>query len=123
MSGFRGKRHGKRMHDPADLPSSAVSALRSAMILEGTPMSDLDDDEWIMAQESMGATGVRNVHDTMSGLFQMSEANREAFTPRGEASVGNAVEEARGALRYVKQRYGSAKAARSFWEKHHWLGA
>ncbi len=117
MSGFRGKRHSKAMHDPAKLPSSATTALRSAMISEGASMSDFDDLAWIMAQESMGVPGIRNLHNTVSGLFQLTAHSRDTFYPRGQASVGDAAEEARGGIRYIKKTYGSVKAARHFWEK------
>lgn len=122
MSRFRGKRHSKAMHDPAKLPSSVKDALRSAMISEGVPMSDYDDLAWILAQESNGVPGIPNTSgtSTASGLFQMTAANRQDFYPRGEMSVGSAIEEAGGCIRYMEQTYGSATVARCFWEKHHW---
>ncbi len=85
-------------------------------------MSEYDDLAWILAQEPTGVPGIQNMSgsSTASGLFQTTAANRQAFYPRGETSVGSAIEEARGGIRYIEQNYGSAAAARRFWEEHHW---
>jgi hypothetical protein len=40
--------------------------------------------------------------------------------PRGAASLGDAVDECIGGIRYVRQRYHTAHDARQFWEQHHW---
>ena len=120
MSNFRARRHGKELKDPKLVPSSSVDALKIAMRLESIPAQQYDDLLWIMTQESVGIPGVENGSTTASGLFQMNEAARQAFYPRGDASVGNAIEEAQGAIRYMLSRYGSAAEARRFWDIHHW---
>jgi SLT domain-containing protein len=53
------------------------------------------------------------------GLYQLTAANYH-FNPHGAASFGNAVEEAQGGIRYIKQRYGTADNAATFWQSHHW---
>jgi SLT domain-containing protein len=89
------------------------------MELEKIPLADYDDLLWIMAQESSGVVGVRNPTSTARGLFQLLNSQSD-LNPNGESSFGNAVEECQGGIRYIMGRYHSAKAARRFWEKHHW---
>ncbi len=91
------------------------------MIIEDLPQNDFDDLKWIMAQESMGIPGAPNQQgSTASGLFMVLDDQKKSFYPHGEASVGNAIEEAQGGIRYILTRYGSVAEARRFWERHHW---
>lgn len=101
-----------------DLPHSSVEALRTAMQLEGVPDSWFNDLAWIMAQESEGKVDVRNPGSSARGLFQLTRVNY-SLNPNGELSFGNAVDEARGGIRYIRQRYHTAQAARTFWVSHH----
>ncbi len=90
------------------------------MVAEGVPASNFDDLLWIMAQESEGQIGVANQQGSSArGLFQLLKAQYSLY-PRGEASLGNAVEECRGGIRYVVGRYRTAAVARAFWETHRW---
>ena len=69
----------------------------------------------------MGEVGVRNRSGSSArGLYQLLKEQWPLYLPRGPASIGNAVEECQGGIRYIKDRYGSASAARIFWNKHHW---
>ncbi len=89
------------------------------MALENQPQEAANDFLWIMAQESEGVVDKRNFASSARGLFQLLKALYH-FNPNGEASFGNAIEEAQGGIRYIVDRYGTAAAARQFWEKHHW---
>ncbi len=91
------------------------------MTLEGVPVSDYDDLLWIMAQESMGEVGVRNqAGSSARGLYQLLREQWPKYDPHGEASIGDAVQECQGGIRYIKDRYGRVAEARAFWNKHHW---
>ena len=105
--------------NPALVPVEVQHALREALQREGVPATQYDDLLWIIAQESGGHIGVRSACSTARGLFQLLRAHY-CLNPDGEHSFGNAVEECRGGIRYVMKRYGSAGAAKLFWEKHHW---
>ena len=73
-----------------------------------------------MAQESGGKVGVANQQGSSArGLFQLLKPQFYLY-PNGEASLGNAVEECQGGIRYVVGRYHTAVAARAFWERHRW---
>ncbi len=102
------------------LPQSALDALRQAMLLENLPMSQFDDMAWIMAQESEGVVGIpNNQGGTAIGLFQLQPSNYH-FYPNGENSIGNAVEEAQGGIRYMRANYGTAAKAKAAWiRKYH----
>lgn len=43
-----------------------------------------------------------------------------SYNPNGVRSFGNPVEEAQGGIRYMKQRFKNASAARQFWQKKKW---
>ena len=112
--------HRKQIKDPRLVPSSSVDALRIAMMNDGIPSYEFNDLLWIMTQESVGVPGVNNGTTTASGLFQLVETQRQAFYPNGDSSIGNAVEESEGGIRYMLDRYGTAAKARKFWNVHHY---
>ena len=105
--------------NPSTVPASSQSALKQAIKAEGLDDAEFDDLLWIMAQESGGVVDIRNAHSTARGLFQLLK-DGYSLNPKGEASFGNAVEECQGGIHYIVGRYHTAKAARAFWEKHHW---
>ena len=94
-------------------------ALTQAMALEGVPSSWQSRLRFIMAQESGGQVDAKSPIHSARGLYQLTAANYH-FNPHGAASFGNAVEEAQGGIRYIKQRYGTADRAATFWQSHHW---
>ncbi len=89
------------------------------MTLENVPQSWQAGLRFIMAHESGGQVDVRNPVHSARGLFQLTAALYH-LNPHGTASFGNAVEEAQGGIRYIKQRYGTADNAVAFWQQHHW---
>ncbi len=101
------------------IPAASDAALSRAMALEGVPSSWQAGLRFIMAQESGGRVDVRNPVHSARGLFQLTAANYH-FNPDGSASFGDAVQEAQGGIRYIRQRYGSADNAVTFWQQHHW---
>jgi len=101
------------------ISSTTKAALSKAMKLEHVLPAQDDDLLWIMAQESSGQVNARNPHSTAGGLFQLLRNNYD-LNPNGIKSFGDDVEECQGGIRYIVQRYHSARAARQFWEKHHW---
>lgn len=103
----------------AAVPQTVQQALREAMRIEKVSPVEFDDLLWILAQESGGVIGIRNKKSTARGLFQLLSA-QYGLNPQGERSFGNAVEECQGGIRYILGRYKNARAARAFWEKHHW---
>jgi hypothetical protein len=104
---------------PASVPASSDAALSQAMTIENVPASWKSSLSAIMAQESGGQVNVQAPHHSARGLFQLTAANYH-YNPNGAASFGNAVQEAQGGIRYVRQRYGSADNAAAFWQAHHW---
>ena len=108
-----------REKQTAALPTQATDALRQAMVAEGVPASWEDDLAFIMAQESGGRVNARNPVHSARGLYQLTAAHYH-LNPRGAASFGNAKEEAQGGIRYIRNRYGTAGNAVTFWRQHHW---
>lgn len=62
-------------------------------------------------------TGIRS---HAAGLGQLQPSGMAKFQPSGLRGIGDALEEAVGMLRYIKDRYGSMDAAWDFWQKHNW---
>jgi hypothetical protein len=54
-----------------------------------------------------------------AGLFQLTAAHYH-LNANGVLSFGNAVEEAQGGIRYIRQRYGTADNAVAFRQRHRW---
>ncbi len=106
-----------RYQDPTNLPPESAEALKTAMVQTDTPVDWYGDLAWIMMQESSGIVGVRNPSSTAAGLFQLETYD---LMPHGSASLGNAVEECVGGIKYIDQRYGTAAAAKVFWMDHGW---
>ena len=122
----RGAAHGAHAHHHARAQKSASvitdtvqHALAQAMRLEQVPASWHAGLQFIMAQESAGKVGVRNHVDTARSLFQLTRASY-GLNPNGAGSFGNAVEEAQGGIRYIRQRYGTADNAADFWRQRRW---
>jgi SLT domain-containing protein len=89
------------------------------MMLENVSISWNDSLRFIMGKESGGKVGAQNPSSSARGLFQLTAANYN-LNPNGAASFGNGVEEARGGIRYIKQRYGTADNAMAHWQELHW---
>jgi SLT domain-containing protein len=106
-------------HRVEDVPHHVLDALRNAIDLEHEPTDWFEDLAWIMAQESSGRVGIQNGHSSARGLFQLTRVNYHLM-PHGASSFGNAIDECRGGIRYVRQRYHTAQHARDFWQQHHW---
>jgi len=93
--------------------------LQQAMQRENVPSSWQDHLQFIMSKESGGNVGAASPYHSARGLFQLTAANYH-FNPNGARSFGDAVEEAQGGIRYIKDRYGTAENAVQFWQQHHW---
>ncbi len=98
---------------------AADAALTQAMMLENVSISWNDSLRFIMGKESGGQVGIQNPSSSARGLFQLTAANYN-LNPNGAASFGNGVEEARGGIRYIKQRYGTADNAMAHWQQLQW---
>jgi SLT domain-containing protein len=112
--------------DPAAAAARAASiqartdaALRQAMTIEGVLRSWQPALRFIMAQESAGKVDARNPVHSARGLFQITAAHYH-LNANGVLSFGNAVEEAQGGIRYIRQRYGTADNAVAFRQRHRW---
>lgn len=103
---------------PSVIPADVDRSLKRAMELEGVPDSWRSGLRFIVAQESDGRVGVQNSRSSARGLFQLTRANWH-YNPQGQDSFGNAVDEARGGIRYIKARYGTVDKAMAFWRRHH----
>ena len=112
-------RHSVSQRHPATTPISADAALAQAMALENVPASWRDGLRYIMNKESGGQVGIKNPAHSARGLFQLTAVNYH-LNPNGAASFGNAVEEAQGGIRYIRQRYHTADNAVVHWQQHHW---
>lgn len=103
-----GHEQGTAIQRPAaTTTSSAVSSNTSSSALSG---SEASAQAWIAARESGGSYSARN--GQYIGKYQLS-----ASYLNGDYSAAN---QDRVANNYVKSRYGSWRAAQSFWQSHGW---
>lgn len=105
-------------HHAATATAATSAALSQAMAAESVPQSWHRGLQFIMMQESGGRVGVRNHASSARGLFQLTAAHYP-LNPHGAASFGNAVEEAQGGIRYIKERYGTVDNAVAHWRYRH----
>jgi hypothetical protein len=103
----------------ATAPGASINALSQAMALEGVPASWQPGLTFIMAHESGGKVDAQSPVHSARGLYQLTAANYH-YNPNGAASFGNAVQEAQGGIRYIRDRYGTADNAVAFWRQHRW---
>ena len=109
----------RRENPVSMIPPQTDAALQQAMALEGVPDAWQSGLRFIMAQESGGRVDAENPVHSARGLFQLTAVHYR-LNPNGVRSFGNAVEEAQGGIRYIRQRYGTADQAVAFWRQHHW---
>ncbi|MGI3778129.1 MAG: hypothetical protein ACRYGC_12630 [Janthinobacterium lividum] len=117
--GAHARHHVHAQKSASVITDTVQHALAQAMRLEQVPASWHAGLQFIMAQESAGKVGVRNHVDTARSLFQLTRASY-GLNPNGAGSFGNAVEEAQGGIRYIRQRYGTADNAADFWRQRRW---
>jgi len=110
------------------LPDEIMNAARKGLEAENLGWNSFMTDGvsnirslgWIIANESTGEVGVQNRDGSSArGLGQLMPPNWKYY-PHGEQSLGNAVEEVQGIIRYSKDRYGTLKKAKEFWMKNCW---
>lgn len=79
-------------------------------------------ESWIVMHESGGRTNAQNPTSTAFGLGQLLIANRQHYgailgVPANTTDYGAQLKMFR---MYVRDRYGTAENAKSFWQAHHW---
>jgi hypothetical protein len=83
-------------------------------------MSQLSSSErYIIQHESGGSTTAKNPHSSAFGLGQLLISNRRHYLG-GNAGTTDPGLQLRAFRSYVRDRYGNADRAASFWRKHHW---
>lgn len=77
-----------------------------------------NNNEWpaIWAELKRGTMTARS---SATGLGQLLLQNVDKYYPSGRAGIGNALEEAVGMLRYIKDRYGTPEKAWALYGKRH----
>jgi hypothetical protein len=77
------------------------------------------------AASSAGSSSAAEAPSTSGDVSQALRTAMEKLTrasynlnPNGAQSFGNAVEEAQGGIRYIRQRYQTADNAVQFWQRH-----
>lgn len=76
-------------------------------------------EQWLINKESGGRTTAKNPTSTAFGLGQLLLANRKKYLGADYATTD--YNKQLGAFRaYVRDRYKTAEAAKSFWEQRRW---
>jgi hypothetical protein len=74
----------------------------------------------IIQHESGGRTHAKNPHSSAFGLGQLIYANRVHYLGRANANTTDYNRQLGAMQHYIRDRYGSATRAWSFWQRHHW---
>lgn len=109
-----GKKSGMDFSGVANGPVKNMAKQMLEAMGWGDQFGDLD---WLLTRESGWNPNAQNPTSTAYGLFQFlngtwgSVGAKKTSDPRAQLEAG---------LKYIKQRYGDVKGARSFWERNHW---
>ncbi|WP_350309933.1 transglycosylase SLT domain-containing protein [Brevibacterium sp. H-BE7] len=109
-----GKKSGMDFSGVANGPVKSMAKQMLESMGWGNQFGDLD---WLLTRESGWNPNAQNPTSTAYGLFQFlngtwgSVGATKTSDPRAQLEAG---------LKYIKQRYGDVKGARSFWERNHW---
>jgi len=76
-------------------------------------------ERYIISHESGGSTTAKNPTSTAFGLGQLLIANRRHYLGSNANTTDPALQ-LKAFRGYVKDRYGNADRAASFWRSHHW---
>lgn len=83
----------------------------------GIDPADIPSLKWIIQHESGGNPTAQNPNSTAYGLMQFLDSTWGNY---GYEKTSDPVQQLIAGNAYIKQRYGSADAAKAFWEKNHW---
>ena len=112
-----GKTAGAGGADFSNVANGPIKQMAKQM-LEAMGWGDqFGDLNWLLTRESGWNPNAQNPTSTAYGLFQFlnstwgSVGGSKTSDPRMQLEYG---------LKYIKQRYGDVRGARSFWQRNHW---
>lgn len=73
--------------------------------------------KWIINMESGGNPNAENPNSTAYGLMQLKD---ETWELCGSAKTSDPVQQIVAGIDYIKQRYGTAENAKTFWQQNNW---
>lgn len=73
--------------------------------------------KWIINMESSGNPNAKNPNSTAYGLMQFLDNTWDNY---GHTKTADPVQQVVAGIDYIKQRYGTADNAKTFWQKNHW---
>ncbi|WP_181272836.1 phage tail tape measure protein [Brevibacterium oceani] len=103
--------------DFSNVASGPVKTMAKDMLKQMGWEDQFGDLNWLLTRESGWNPKAQNPTSTAYGLFQFlnstwgSVGGSKTSDPRKQLEYG---------LKYIQQRYGDVKGARSFWERNHW---
>lgn len=109
-----GKNSGMDFSNVANGPIKTMARQMLESMGWGDQFGDLN---WLLTRESGWNPNAQNPTSTAYGLFQFLNGTwgtvgaKKTSDPRAQLEAG---------LKYIKQRYGDVRGARSFWERNNW---
>ena len=114
----KAKEYGKNSGmDFSNVAAGPVKAMAKQMLEQmgwGDQFGDLD---WLLTRESGWRPTAQNPKSTAYGLFQFLNGT---WGTVGGSKTSDPKKQLEYGLKYIKQRYGDVKGARSFWNSHNW---
>ena len=98
---------------------------RRTIIVEPSQYQDVNDPDlaWLISKESGGRTSAKNPKSSAFGVGQLLSANRRQYAAQlgiSNPDTTDYAEQLKMMTKYIKDRYGSPKAARTFHQQHGW---
>ncbi|MCI4013017.1 transglycosylase SLT domain-containing protein [Brevibacterium sp. ZH18] len=103
--------------DLSNVASGPVKTMAKQMLEQMGWGDQFGDLNWLLTRESGWNPNAQNPSSSAYGLFQFlnstwgSVGGHKTSDPKLQLEYG---------LKYIKQRYGDVKGAKSFWNSHHW---
>lgn len=103
--------------DLTGIDGDTVAQVKEVFARHGWTGGEWDAAQWIIGKESGWDPQATNPSSGAYGLFQFLGSTKDQYLPGPDYSVPT---QADAGARYIKDRYGSPTAAKSFWEANNW---
>ncbi len=103
--------------DFSNVAAGPVKTMARDMLKQMGWEDQFGDLDWLLTRESGWNPKAQNPTSTAYGLFQFLNGT---WGTVGATKTSDPKKQLEAGLKYIQQRYGDVRGARSFWERNHW---
>lgn len=103
--------------DFGNVASGPLKQMAKQMLENGGMGDQFGDLDWLLKRESGWNPKAQNPSSSAYGLFQFLDSTWRSV---GGTKTSDPKKQLEYGLKYIQQRYGDVRGARSFWERNHW---